>query len=310
MKAIMNKIFAALVLMTTLFACEENVRIPDFKNAPNVRIQLRATDNYFNLVVLPDSKLVYDIFSENHKELEEVEISFRYLKSGSPACNLGGCLGPFVVKTYTAADFSSKGIIEGEEITMAELIGIMGLTMGDIGGGDQFLFVNKTTMKDGRVYPSASAAGQDNVPGIYDTPGASFTGSFNGNVGCPFVIADLVGMYDVIEDAWELAAVGHTEVEVVAGPGTNQYTIKNAFGFGLDFICTVDPASGATTAAAQTTWDPVYWGFPAAYNPGRTACPATNFSTTFSCVGQINLNLAITVSAGSFGNWSFKYLKQ
>lgn len=313
MKKIIKRIFTPLLLITALLACEENIRIPEFQDAPNVRIQVRETNNFFNLSELTTTKLVYDIFSENYNDIDTVEISVRYQKAGNPACNQGGCLGPFLVKTYTKSDLSAgKGIIMAEEITMTELLALTGLTAADIGGGDQFLFANKTTMTDGRVYPTFNpVTGQDNVPTIYDTPGASFTGSFGGVVGCPFDINELVGMYDLIVDSWEVAVIGHSEVEIIAGPGENQFTAKNIFGFGFDLVATVNPASGATTAATQETWDPLYWGMPASYGKGYAGSVAANGSTTFSCVGQVNFKFSYTVDAGSFGGvHDYKLLKQ
>jgi hypothetical protein len=312
MNKMIKKILASVLVITALFACDETVRIPAFKNAPNLRIQIRASDSFFNLGLLSTTKLVYDIYSENYKEIEEVELSVRYQKSGNPACNLGGCLGPFVVKTYTAADLAEgKGIIEAEEITMTELLTLFSLDPADIGGGDQFLFVNKTTMTDGRVYPSTTALGQDNVPTIYDTPGASFTGSFAGSVGCPFISSEIVGTYDLVLDDFGAAVDGHGNVQVIAGPGANQFTVQNIMGHGFNYVATVNPASGATSATVQEAWDPDYFGLPASYARGFAAAPAANLSATYSCVGQINFKFTYSVNVGTFtGTWNYKLLKQ
>jgi len=195
MKTIMKKIFTPLLFIAALFACEENVRIPDFQEAPNVRIVVASANSYFDFSDLANAKLIYDIYSEDYDNIESVVIRFRYQKNGAAACNLYGCLGPFVVKTYTSEDLSSsKGKILDEEITIDDVLTAVGLTIPDITGGDQFFFENVTTMKDGRIYPTVTPNGTDNVPAIFDTPGAHFTASFSAIVGCP-VSAAFTGAY-------------------------------------------------------------------------------------------------------------------
>lgn len=183
----MKKIITTfLVIVTALFACEEESRIPTFLNAPNVRLQLHPANSYFNFSDINTAKLVYDLYSENFNEIESVQLSFMYQKNGNPTCANKGCTGPFIVKTYTAADLTgSNGVMTAEEITIQDVATIMGLTPADFTGGDQLFFTNTTTMKDGRVYPSVTVGTNDNVPAIYDQPGASYTASFAAIVGCP-----------------------------------------------------------------------------------------------------------------------------
>jgi hypothetical protein len=318
MKKLTYKIFLSAFILGCSFACrdEDAVRVPEFLNAPNLRIQLDATENFFNLEVLPDARLVYDVYSENYTEIQEVEISVRFQKNGSVACNQGGCVGPFVVKTYTAADLAANnGAILDETITIAELLTLTGLTPSDIGGGDNFFFVNKTTMTDGRIYPSATVSGQDNVPGIYDTPGASFTASFAGIVACPFVIADAVGTYTIVADNFGIRPnPPPTTVVVEAGTAPNTFIMRNVFGHGFDLTATVStPASGALTIATTQSYVPTNTAppLPASYGSGFAASPVANGSYAFSCVGQINLRLTYSVSIGTFtGLWDYKLLKQ
>lgn len=181
-----------MVLIASVMACrdEDAIRVPKFQNAPNFRMQLRPANSYFDFSNLASAKLIYDIYSENYDEIESVEISFRYQKNGAPSCANRGCQGPFVVKTYTNEQLrAAKGRIDGEEITIQSVLTLLGLSLSDITGGDQFFFVNKTTMTDGRVYPTTTIGANTNIPTIFNQTGASFTASFNAIVGCPLSAA-------------------------------------------------------------------------------------------------------------------------
>lgn len=284
MKTMMKKIFTPLLFIAALFACEENVRIPDFKNAPNVRIVIAPENSYFDFSNLADAKLVYDLYSEDFNEIESVVIRFRYQKNGNPACNLYGCLGPFVVKTYTAEDLSSsKGQILDEEITIDDVLTAVGLTLADISGGDQFFFENITTMKDGRIYPTVTPNGTDNVPAIFDTPGAHFTASFAAIVGCPLSAA-FTGSYSFTQISgpanWNPPPVGGifstgnvtlTAVNPITRSFTCTYLGFTGRTFTFILLCNnlIVPlqSSGVGCGGPQMAWqtDPV----PGTYNPAN-----------------------------------------
>lgn len=229
MKNIANKIFITACILAFSIACrdEDAVRVPEFKNAPNLRMQLRPENSYFNFATISEAKLVYDLYSENYDEIESVEISFRYQRNGNPTCANGGCIGPLVVKTYSASDLAAaQGIMIGEEITIQDVTTLIGLNTSELTGGDQFFFVNKTTMKDGRVYPTATIGANDNIPGIYDTPGASFTASFAAIVGCPLVDA-FTGNYRIEQVTGDVNWNGAPTQPIFAPIGTAALTAVN-----------------------------------------------------------------------------------
>ena len=308
----MKKIFTFVLLITALIACDENTRIPEFKNALNFRMQIRPTNNFFDISAIETAKLVMDIYSENYNEIETVQLRVRWQKAGNPACASGGCLGPFEVKTFTKSEMAAgKGAIEGYEITSQELVEILGITLADLNGGDQFFFENITTMTNGVVYPTF-INGVSNVPAIYATPGASYTSAFTASVGCPFVVADMVGAWTLTADDWEVASipVGST-INIVAGTAANTLVIQNIFGFGFNLNASVNPASGAVTVTKQETWTPTYWGYPASYGKGYATADVGNGSLAFSCIGKLNFKFSYTVDAGSFaGVHNYSLAKQ
>jgi hypothetical protein len=195
----MKKILLIMFIMgIAATACrdEDTIRIPDFKNAPNLRIQFITEYSFFNFEDLANAKLVYGVYSQNYNEIESVELGLRYQKTGAPSCANRGCTDRIVFKTYTASQLAAKkGVLEDEEILFTEVATALGMDLDDFKGGDLFLFDNITTMKDGRVYPD-SPAGSSNVPVLFGQPGASFTSAFNIVIGCPLQAA-FTGTYTV-----------------------------------------------------------------------------------------------------------------
>lgn len=312
MKTSMKKLILLTLLIASAVACrdEDVIRVPEFQRAPNYRMVIDPVQSFFNLSALNTTKIVYDLFSENYNDFTTIEVIARYQKAGNPPCDQFGCLGPVIIKTYTGAQLAaSQGVLRGEEMTAQQVLAAFGLTASDVGGGDQFLFTNKVTMTDGRVYPSTVPGGGTNVPTIFGQAGASYTATFNVAIGCPYVVSELVGMYDVVVDAFGASFVD--EVEVVSGPGANQFTVKNILGNNQDFVCTVNPANGAVSSTRQQTWSPVAVGYPASYGAGFIQATATNGSSVYTCAGQVNLKLTYSVDIGTFANiWDYKLLKQ
>lgn len=209
----MKKLYITLFVLAVLFACDEEKRVPEVMNAPNFRMQLHPDNSYFNFADIDNAKLVYDVFSQNFNEIERVDVTFRYQRNGSPTCANRGCLGPFTVKSYTSADLAAE--IQDEEITIQDVTALLGMTPADLTGGDQFFFQMVTTMKDGRVYPSITVGANDNVPTLFDQPGASYTSAFNAIVGCPLTAA-FTGNYKVqqIQGDYNWNSTGSTDPAV------------------------------------------------------------------------------------------------
>jgi hypothetical protein len=100
-----------------------------------------------------------------------------------------------VIKSYTQSDFIN-GVIANQQISSQDLTAALGITTADLVGGDQFLFLNRTTLTDGRVYPSPTVDDYQSVPADIRLAGntTSFTTVFDAIVGCP-PAADFTGTY-------------------------------------------------------------------------------------------------------------------
>ena len=246
MKKITKYILSLTALSAALFSCrnEEAVRFPDFKDAANVRIQVDPDFSYFDFSDIANARLKYDVFSEN-TNLDEVNIYFVY----TPA--VGSASDPILIKTYTQADFSAaKGAIRNEEITSADVTSALGITVADLAGGDQFVFLNYTTMADGTVYPSESLPGFVNVdPGFDPAAGtASFTTRFNAIVGCPleaaftgtYALEQIAGPNDPFfgfEDRWTAANVTLTATNPIARRFLGTYLTFDSRAFNFTLLC-------------------------------------------------------------------------
>jgi hypothetical protein len=195
MKLSTIKYIRVIAVTLVLFAsCTEEARIPDPIDAANVRIQFLApTDQLINFADIANAQIKYNIFSKN-KDLESVELTFMYNNAAT-----GLAEGPFVLKTYTQDDFDAAGgAIRDEIYTADELAVLVGKTSGaDLSGGDNFVFANRTTLTDGRVYPATTVGGNNNItPGIAGNAGIEqFSVGWISYVACPVPATFATGKY-------------------------------------------------------------------------------------------------------------------
>lgn len=184
------------VAIVLLASCTEETRIPEPIRAANVRIQfLDPADQLVNFADIANAQIKYSIFSTN-KNIESVELTFIYNNAST-----GLAEGPFDLKTYTQEDFNdANGAIRDEIFTADELAVIVGLTSGaDLSGGDNFVFANRTTLTDGRVYPSNTVGGNSNVvPAIVGNAATeSFSVGWTSYVACPIPAGFATGKYNL-----------------------------------------------------------------------------------------------------------------
>lgn len=238
---IFKYISSALVLggMFALTACEDDeaVRIPDFMDAPNVRIQIAEDHSYFDFNAINDAYLQYNVYSEN-RDIESIQITFQYVSVVE-----GDTTDPQVIKSYSQADFSN-GIIRDQRITSQELVEAMGMSIADLAGGDQFLFLNRTTLADGRVYPSPTVMGYENIPADIRLAAAttSYTTVFDAIVGCPpdapftgtYVLEQVGGPADVFNGDPDIFSEGEVTIEAT-GPISREFNVGYFAGSVYDF---------------------------------------------------------------------------
>jgi hypothetical protein len=204
----------SVIVLVLLASCTDETRIPDILPAANVRIQfLNPADQLVNFADIANAAIKYSIFSENNN-LETVELTFIYNNAAT-----GLPEGPFVLKTYTQADFdAADGAIRDEIFTANALAILVGKASGaDLNGGDNFVFSNETTLTDGRVFPSAVPGGNNNItPAIAGNAATEqFSVGWISYVACPVPAGYATGNYTV---------------EQIAGPDDPFFGLPTRFG--------------------------------------------------------------------------------
>ncbi|HEX6227683.1 MAG TPA: hypothetical protein VFZ52_24865 [Chryseolinea sp.] len=295
--------FYVFALGGLMFACEEQ---EDFGIA--------QADKAFNLRVAPDKnsfdisagdpEVNFTIYSDT-KTIDHVEIYVDLIKFGSdgptPRALLKEIPGNTLGNTSTSVT-----------IKLSEFVDAVGLTLGDLGGGDLFNIYNEVTMSDGRVYPDTLELGGEefvNMENAFFTAAGttSFTTTLAFPVLCPFVTADAIGTYSISRDDLEVAYDAAHKPEVIAGPGPNQVTLVDMLGHpqGYDIIVDVNPATDVATVNAQTGWDSANFGLPF----GEISVEGGGFY--FSCTGFLSLDLAHNLADGrSFGTFRIEFTKE
>lgn len=276
MKKLLYLLLAGIVFVTMSCKDEALDPYPETKYGALVQITELVTP-VFNLEDLQNSSFVFKA-KDAAGTVAEYRIAVSWNKKDT-------------IQIRTISDWA-----QNEEKTISisavEIAQAYGVTVGEFEAGDRFDFVASTTGKDGTVYGIAQLT-QELVANPRQQQGLRYVTY----VSCPFVAADLAGTYAYTVDDIGMAA--NETVEVVAGPGENQFTMVDAFGAGKDLVVNVNPATGQVTAPRQQVWDPLAVGYPANYGKGYTQVDA---GFAFSCAGSIILNQTVTVDLGSFGS--------
>ena len=211
-------------------------------------------------------------------------------------------------------------------LSAADLADLLGITVDDIGFGDNFYFSGSVTTTDGQVYSGDVLPNYDDLddddPQTFEIVGGGVTADLLDETGyrqafefgfvilCPSVdLSELVGTYTITYEAF--SENSWSPVTVIAGPEANQLTIKNMYeletgDIGYDLILDVDMSTGAITIETQEVFDTAFYSFPYGIC-SVTSAPGTNY--VFSCTGGIALFVEYTVAAGSFGTGSITMTK-
>jgi hypothetical protein len=291
-------ILAASVFLTIACRDEDAVRFPELQSGINARLVVHPDKLVLNFLEIDNAAVVFDIYSQN-KDIDEITYTVTFTDAGVPTQKF-----PTVEIKKVPGSAFVNGKASDITITATELATAFNLPGGAayLSGGDNFTFFTSAKLKDGRVFTAANSA-----TSISTGTNSSFTTTFKLFVSCPFVTDDAVGTYTLVTDPGEWATEADHQVEIIAGPGANQVTLKDALGYpqAFDMIVDVDPATGVATVAKQKTFDFDFWDPASGYGIGSTA----GGGFFFSCSGFLTVDLTWTVSAGSFGNYKLEYQK-
>ena len=211
--------------------------------------------------------------------------------------------------------------------TADDLANLLEISVGDINFGDNFFFSGTVTTKDGVIYSGAERLAFDDqddddprtntftgggvTDDLLDETGYRQAFEFNFIILCPdpFVVDDLIGMWQITTDTFE-TFLDDGIFEIVAGPGENQITFLDPFahpnpdtGGTYNIILDFDPVTGAVTVDRQAAWHCNNFG--CGFGEGRV----DGVGYIFECVDLIKLTLEYTVDAGSYGNYALDMVK-
>jgi hypothetical protein len=296
MKIFKYTIALALTLLVAASCRDEDaVRMPELQNGVNARVIIDKENSFFSLGDIDNTFISIDIYSIN-TDLEEIAYSGTYtdVSEGTKST----VKTAFVVPG--SAFSNGKATIQVKATDIATAFGLPG-GADALGGGDSFTLSPAAKLTDGRIVTPDNSA-----PSIQGGTNASFTANVIFPVACSsFEAADVPGDYVVSADPGEWATSPTHETEIIAGPGANQFTLKDALGYPqkFDMIITVDPATGNVTTAKQITYDSDYWGI------GEGLGSTAGTGKLYSCAGYLTLTLGFTVDAGSFGTFKVDFQK-
>lgn len=193
---------AVLLLFLGISSCvdDEKVRIPDFIEAANVRIQLNPDYSSLDASDIANAKLQFSMFSEN-TNLQTVVLTGQFYSFAKDSLS-----DVIEIMRLDQSDFNANdGSINDVELTSSFLAEKFGLPGGvnDLGGGDRFDFFNTTTLTNGMVFPDTVLQGTEfenvNVtPNIINSAAtSSFSVGFSAFVACPVPEGFATGKYIV-----------------------------------------------------------------------------------------------------------------
>ncbi|WP_299900895.1 hypothetical protein [uncultured Aquimarina sp.] len=192
-------------------------------------------------------------------------------------------------------------------ITAADLAAALGVTVPDLGPGDQFDFFVEITGNDGTVF---NGLDETQFLGDINNPGLQQALVYTTFISCPFTVEEAVGTYTITNDVWGYEASGSDgQFEVIAGPGPNEITMVNPFEHvnpatgeqDYNVVISVDPNSGIATIARQEAWHCDNFGCP--YGQGFIETRGTGF--LFACTGTLTITARASVGIGGWSPAAF-----
>lgn len=245
-------LIVGLVLAFQSCEDEDKIRLPEFEDAVNIRIQIDPDYSSINASDLANAKLVFSVFSEN-TNIESVVISAVYYSFQNDSTS-----DPVELLSLTQSDFNAaNGAIRDREFTAQFLATQFGLSGGssDLSGGDRFDFFNLTTLTNGMVFPDTILSETDHetvnvTPNILNSSGTtSFTAGFTAYVACAIPDGFALGDYMFEQIAgpadpwfgeatrWTSEVVTLTQVSPIERTFNGTYLIWDGRAFNFLLIC-------------------------------------------------------------------------
>lgn len=216
-----NKIvlaFVALAVLTFSCASEENGPIVDLTSVENGAYPrlIDETDKLINLFDPAGSNYTYNVefIDILRGELMAEYVVDMFFDDNDPS-NGDNSSGPFEMVKITADQLTpnENGYLSGPTVTIngADAIATAGLTIDDVTAGDEFDFVGRVVLTDGRIFSRTNSSAT--------VVGPAFRGHFNFTMpaNCPSDLAQTVSY--VTTDVWCGGADQTGTVDIVSQGG-------------------------------------------------------------------------------------------
>lgn len=199
-----NKIvlaFVALAVLTFSCASEEDGPIVDLTSVDNGAYPrlISETDKLLNLFDAAGSNYTYQLeFIDIQGGDLLAEYVLEMFFDDNDASNGDKSAGPFEIVKLSPSDLTknANGYLEAAPITIngADAIATAGLTLDDVSAGDEFDFVGRVVLTDGRIFSQTNSSAT--------VVGPAFRGHFNFTMpaNCPSDLAQTVSYSTT--DAW------------------------------------------------------------------------------------------------------------
>ncbi len=290
-KNIIEMIFVALVMLTS---CSqegknpiEDIKLekgafPQFEALPPVAMQ--ATGSFSAKVI------------DYHNNIDQVTYAIKYTPTEGKVIEKKDVL--------TMYDFPYE-----LNLTADDLASFLNKRVSDFSYGDKFELIGRAIRNDGVVFvadaPKTERQDDGTLVIVDEGTGKSYQNLVTGGYrqalkfewfySCPFSTDDAVGIYEIIEDSWEISYM--RQFEVIKGSEPNQVIAKNPMDIGYDMTMTVDEKTGIITI------DPQEQVFDAAKHTGGQYTggyfKADRNSFFFSCLGVIDITFTPFVDQGA-----------
>ncbi len=182
------------------------------------------------------------------------------------------------------------------------------MTIADFGLGDNINLVFSITTTDGIVLTTALNSD------LCLQPAQPSFGGCNMSIDliCPFVEADILGTYLLVEDGFPASLDPSVPIHLVAGNAPNTYIFLNMFQHPemYDLTITVDPETSIVTMKQQDAFNTANL-IGTVVNSDFGVATLYGSGVFLSCLGKVSMDLRMIVGGGSsFGPETYTLQKQ
>lgn len=288
----------SLIIVFAFYSCTDE---STFNNPVHFELENGAFIQFENVTMAPTYEDAQNILFEArlndaNNNTASYSLTLKVVSSGIT----------YIAENYfTATSFPAQLSITSQN--MADAIGV---DVNSFGFGDAFSFIATATRNDGTVFTGIEPSfneddltiGPGNTEGqLLSVPAYRSAMNFGTIISCPFVQADMIGTYTIINDSG-FSVTGATTFEVIAGTLPSQVILVNPFDSSANYNIVVDVNPfGIATMERQNAFltEEVCC---AGYTPTSIATDPGLTSLALSCIGYLELNVRNFIGlAGSNG---------